>query len=233
MVIRNGLRSDSRPARPRARRLRHSGEALALDQRRRIHAGVAAAVSHYGYEHATVKRIIEPAGVSRRTFYELFAGREDAFLHAHEEALADLTARVSAATALRRSWAEKTASAISAALLLAVESPECGLLLAGGTPAAGPWAAHVHDQLLMRFAPGLSRGRQLSGEPKAPTLEEALLSGIAGVVAARLRAGRARELPGLAPALSELTLAPYLGIAAARAAGSAQGGELRRQISQF
>ena len=59
MVTRNALRSDSRPGWPRVRRLGLSGGAVALDQRRRIHVGVAAAVFRHGYAHVPVKRIIE------------------------------------------------------------------------------------------------------------------------------------------------------------------------------
>ncbi len=46
-------------------------------QRSRLLAGAIAAVAELGYEQTTVGRITTRARVSRRTFYELFAGREE------------------------------------------------------------------------------------------------------------------------------------------------------------
>ncbi len=44
---------------------------------------MAEAASRHGYAGATVARVIELAGVSRATFYEHFASREDCFLAAY------------------------------------------------------------------------------------------------------------------------------------------------------
>ena len=193
-------------------------DAVAADQRRRIQAGAITAFANHGYAGASIGRIIEPARVSRRTFYELFAGKEDAFLRIHEEALADLTARVSVASAAARPWPRRVAAAISAATELAAASPERGLLLAGDEFAAGPWTGHVHDTLLARFGPPLRHGRALSSPAKPPTLEAAVIGGIAAIVADRLRTGRAQELPGLDAQLAEFALIPYVGLEAAHSA---------------
>jgi AcrR family transcriptional regulator len=209
-------RSASRSSPPRGwpavRRLRLSGSGVASDQRRRIRAGAAGAFARYGYAHTAVARIIEPAGVSRRTFYELFTSKENAFLSAHEEGLAALTERVSAATSGSPSWPHGVGAAVSAALAFAATFPERGLLLTGGPQTAGPWAGQAHDQLLARFAPALRRGRELCAAPRPPMLEEYLLGAIAALVANRLRAGRRRELNALAPQLTEFALVPYLGL---------------------
>ncbi|HZK15944.1 MAG TPA: TetR/AcrR family transcriptional regulator, partial [Solirubrobacterales bacterium] len=152
----------SRPLARRGTRLsgrRLPRDAVAADQRRRIQAGAATAFANHGYVQASVGRIIEPARVSRRTFYELFASKDNAFLAAHEELLADLTARISAATAGPLPWPQRVAAAISAAMELAADFPERALLLTGDAFAVGPWAGHVHDALLARFGPALRRGR--------------------------------------------------------------------------
>lgn len=192
-----------------ARRPRLRGPAVAVDQRRRIRAGAAGAVSRHGFAHATVTQIVAAAGVSRRTFYELYPDMQAAFLAAHEEALANLTARVSAATA-SLSWRPGVEAAIGAALAFAATFPERALLLAGGPLTAGPWAAAAHDQLLARFAPALARGRCCRRATRPAALEEVVIAGISGVVAGRLRDGRAGELPALAPQLTGFALAPYL-----------------------
>jgi AcrR family transcriptional regulator len=44
-------------------------------------------VAEYGVTGATVARIVDHTGVSRRTFYELFCDREDCFLAALDDAI--------------------------------------------------------------------------------------------------------------------------------------------------
>ena len=53
---------------------------VVLNQRARIHGALIEAVAHDGYDGTSVKRVIELAGVSRRSFYEQFANKEDCFL---------------------------------------------------------------------------------------------------------------------------------------------------------
>ncbi len=67
------------------KRLPHGPHRLARDevvlhQRRRIHGGMIEAVAQSGYERTSVKQVIALAGVSRRSFYELFANKEACFL---------------------------------------------------------------------------------------------------------------------------------------------------------
>jgi len=194
-----------------------SPEQVALDQRRRILAGAARAFARHGYGRATVRMMIESAGVSRRTFYELFDGKAHAYLDAHDDALALLTAPVCAADG-GDEWAERVARAISAALSYATFFPErTSLLLADGF-VAGPWVAHVEDALLARFAPALRLGRAFAPAPRPPSLEAAILGGIAGVVARRLADGRSSDLPAEAPGLAEFSLLPYVGPETARVA---------------
>src|SRR5271169_4817733 len=53
---------------------------VVLNQRARIHGALIEAVAHDGYQGTSVKQVIELAGVSRRSFYEQFANKEDCFL---------------------------------------------------------------------------------------------------------------------------------------------------------
>src|SRR5262249_16782128 len=52
-------------------------------QRRRLLNGMIGAAARYGLGEASVARVIREAGVSRATFYEHFADRDDCFLAAH------------------------------------------------------------------------------------------------------------------------------------------------------
>jgi AcrR family transcriptional regulator len=64
--------------------------AVAGSQRVRLLDAVARVVADKGYGAATVADVITLAGVSRRTFYELFPGLEDCFLAAYEDGMRSL-----------------------------------------------------------------------------------------------------------------------------------------------
>jgi AcrR family transcriptional regulator len=49
-------------------------------QRARIHGAMVEAVHRNGYERTSIKEVIGLAGVSRRSFYELFANKQECFL---------------------------------------------------------------------------------------------------------------------------------------------------------
>src|SRR5215475_30569 len=57
---------------------------VAANQRERIMAAVAQAAAELGYPEMSVEAIIARAGVSRRTFYEHFKNKEEAFLAAYD-----------------------------------------------------------------------------------------------------------------------------------------------------
>lgn len=212
-------RSLSKPADQHSYGLRPRGSGLyglsakevAEDQRQRIVVALGEAISRWGYDRTTVEQIIGLAGVSRRTFYELFAGKGEAFRAAHAEALALLAERVGAACETQLDWPRRVAAAIAAALEWAAGEQYRASLIVGGPLNAGPHTAYCHDRLVANFAPALRRSRQTPVVSIFPTQEEALLAGLAGIVAARLRAGRAASLPALAPELIEFALTSYLG----------------------
>jgi AcrR family transcriptional regulator len=70
---------------PLYKRLPHGPHRLArdeviLNQRARIHGAMVEAVAECGYEDTSVKQVISLAGVSRRSFYEQFANKQESFL---------------------------------------------------------------------------------------------------------------------------------------------------------
>src|SRR4051794_41799600 len=58
---------------------------VVANQRARIFAGFAAALSYHGYEDTKVTDIVELSGVSRATFYERFESKELCFDAAYED----------------------------------------------------------------------------------------------------------------------------------------------------
>jgi AcrR family transcriptional regulator len=89
------------PVTPLYKRLPHGPHRMARDevilhQRARIHGAMIEAVAERGYEGTSVKQVIGLAGVSRRSFYEQFANKQESFL-----ATFDLLVHQTARRALR------------------------------------------------------------------------------------------------------------------------------------
>lgn len=160
--------------------------------------------------------VIAPAGVSRRTFYDLFSGKDQVFCAAHGDALDLLDDEVTRACGEVEGWPSEVAAGIGAALAWAAARPRMASLLVGGLSMAGPRAAYCHDLLVVRFAPRLRRGRALAEVTLPPTQEELLIAGVGGVVAMHLDASEEEGLAPLAAQLVELVLTPYVGPGPAR-----------------
>jgi AcrR family transcriptional regulator len=113
-------------------------EAVARNQRSRMHGAMIEAVAANGYERTSVKQVVGLAGVSRRSFYEQFANKQECFLATFDVIAARGAGRVSAAyraadgdveDRMHAAFGELTA-AISAnqksAHLAIVEAPKAG-----------------------------------------------------------------------------------------------------------
>jgi len=87
---------------PLYQRLPHGPHRLGPDevvrnQRTRMHGAMIEAVAHNGYERMSVKQVVGLAGVSRRSFYEQFANRQECFLATYDLIATRGAGRVSAA----------------------------------------------------------------------------------------------------------------------------------------
>jgi AcrR family transcriptional regulator len=90
------------PPAPLYERLPHGphrlgSEAVLLNQRARMHGAMIEAVAMNGYERTSVKQVVGLAGVSRRSFYEQFANKQECFLATYDLIAKRGAERVSAA----------------------------------------------------------------------------------------------------------------------------------------
>lgn len=200
---------------------RLSPEEVAADQRRRALAALAELVADTGYSGLSVQQIIDRAGISRKTFYELFAGKAEAYRTARDEALERLSTEVCAELSPGLPWPAAVSAALGEALRWAANEPHPALLLAAPI-GVGPLPGECDNLLCARFAPGLRRGRERAAAELPTDLEGALIGGLTATIEARLRRREQGALPGLTSVLTRFVLAPYLGPAkAARAASRA------------
>jgi AcrR family transcriptional regulator len=194
-----------------ARRL--AGE-VAVWQRERILAAIPPVlVEQGGYGRVAVRHVIERAGVSRRTFYDLFDDWADAFRTAYDEEFERIYEAMIAAAATYQGWPAKVFAALCAALEAAAHDPLAARMVMIEPLCSEPAIASHHQRSLDRFAPLLrsgSKSPRLDLSPR-PELEQALIGAVAGIVASRLHRDDFGSLPELAPQLTEFLLIPYLG----------------------
>jgi AcrR family transcriptional regulator len=183
-------------------------------QRERLLDATAAAMAEQGYADLTVRELIDRAGVSRRTFYQLFHDKIDCVFAAHERAFDRLSQVLVEACRAEASWPDRVAAAISGSLAYAVDSPdEAYLVVVACHTASEPQLAGRGHAAHEKLADLLRAGRgqvEVAHEPPELT-EQAVVGAAMTVVGGRLIAGDVATLPALAPELTQVVLTPYLG----------------------
>jgi AcrR family transcriptional regulator len=190
------------------------------NQRERILAAVADVASSASYAEMSVEDIIVTAGVSRRTFYEHFKNKEDAFLAAYDVAAGQLLTAVRAAYESRDTFPERVRVGIETFLMLLAADPAFARMCIVEVMAAGPEAVQRRNQAMQAFAAMIDQNaRELLGEPPPSELTaETVVGGIYDVIYTRIQRGEVRELPELASDLADSALMHYMGPEAAEAA---------------
>jgi AcrR family transcriptional regulator len=194
-------------------------EFVTHNQRERLIAGIAEAIAENGYSGTTIAHITRAAAVSRRTFYEHFASKDECFVAAYDTVMKELRERVSAAFEESEDWPHSIRAGIEAMLHFLAAEPNLARLCMVEALVAGPAVVERYDAAIQSFVPYFQEGRE--GRPPevlsrlSPTTEEALVGGMVSLISRRIIAGKAEELEELLPDLVEFTLTPYLGSAEA------------------
>jgi AcrR family transcriptional regulator len=206
-----GARSQWRHA---AARERAAG--VAEFQRSRVLRAAVEVASERGYTAMTAAAVIARAGVSRKTFYEVFDGCEDCFLAVLEECLAQMAAVAAPAYEGDGHWSERLRSALTAVLAFLEDERNGGALLLSYLGGYGPSRPELRTRVLQRLQGVVEDGRAQAGPPYEPPrlTAEAVVGGVLAVTHARLQRGPRQLMPLLNPLMWMIVL-PYLGPAAA------------------
>jgi len=219
------------PAAPRELALHANGAGHAHDlgrervieiQRARILAAMAQECAVRGSGNVTVAHVVARAGVSRRTFYELFADREACFVGAFEEAVARVSRHVLDDYDPGARWPQRIRSALASLLACLDADPDAGQLLIVGSLGAGSQAMEQRRRIVAQVVAAIDEGR---AEARAaadlpPLTAEGIVGGVLSVLHSRL-IDTTPDLDGdsllaLAGPLMSMIVLPYLGPAAAR-----------------
>jgi AcrR family transcriptional regulator len=202
-----------KPPEEAARLPRHrhdlSREAVRDSQSARILFATAEVVAERGYAAASVGAIVERAGVSRKTFYELYADKEEAFLAAYA-AIDTVIARMTEAAAGFDEPREMLRAGIRAYLETLAAEPAFTHMLVIDAVGAGPAVLKRRAEAFRDFIRVLGAPLELASrtDPSSPQPDDAmllaLLGGINELVLQRLLDGDASTLPELAPTIEAL-----------------------------
>jgi AcrR family transcriptional regulator len=173
--------------------------------------------SERGAGNVTVAQVVGRAGVSRRTFYEVFDDCEECLLTAFEVTLDRAAARVIPAYQKPGGWREKMRASLTALLQLLDQEPDVARLLVVETLAAGPRALERRQRALAPVAAAVALGAMESnGRASGPLAAEAIVGAVLSIVHDRLLAPEHGPLVELVNPLMSTIVLPYLGAAAAR-----------------
>jgi AcrR family transcriptional regulator len=174
-------------------------------------AALAESVSVRGYAGLTVEDVIARAGVSRRTFYDQFANKEDAFLAAYDEVTAQLLENIDVALRSAEDFADAVERCLEAFLYYLAVEPAFAHMCMVDVLAAGQSAIDRRNAVMQRFLELFELGERTLENPPPPLTSELVVGAIHAVAYARIAEDRTAELPALLPDLLYACLLPYVG----------------------
>lgn len=194
------------------------GPDVAGIQRMRLIRAMCEVCAERGVGGIAVMHVVRSAGVSRRTFYEIFDDREDCFLAAFEMAVARAGSYVAVGYDPMAPWAARIRSGLEALLRFLEDEPECGRLLVVESASASAKAGELRRCLVDRMVAAVDAGSEsANGSLSATALTaEGVVGGVISVIHDRLVCGDSRRLVELANPLMSMIVLPFLGPAAAR-----------------
>jgi AcrR family transcriptional regulator len=191
---------------------------VARNQRDRILKAVAESVYESGYAHMSVEDVVRRAGISRRTFYELFSNKEEAFQAAFSNAAGLLIAGVRAAYQREKSFPNRLIAGYRAFLEILAASPEFAHMCIVEVLAAGPEAIAKRSEVMHEFAKLINENanRNRRRLPVPELTADTIVGGVYETIFRKIAARESQDLPSLLPDVVEFSLLPYVGERQAR-----------------
>lgn len=196
-------------------------------QRERLFEAAAAVFARVGYADASAEAISREAGMSKATFYEHFANKEECLLALFDQAAATIMQSMADEQRANRreseSYPEWIARGVRAFLDTLIAHPEASRTLLVEIIGAGPVAMERRDRIFQQFAELLFHdNRAVAPHYDAPnfaSIEDtyAIVGAIAALVDRQIRQGIPEDPRDLEPVIERL----FFGLLdqAAKAAG--------------
>ena len=179
-------------------------------QRARLFAAAAAVFARVGYAEASAESISREAGMSKATFYEHFANKEECILALFDAAAEQVRDAVAASAQVGDAPEVRIRQGVRAFLTALVAYPDHARTLLVEIIGAGPRAAERRDRVLQGFADLIDRrNREAAERHGAPRLRSpddayALVGAIVELAVRQLRHGRPADPLDLEPVIERL-----------------------------
>jgi AcrR family transcriptional regulator len=176
-------------------------------------AAAVDAVEELGYQGMTVAQVISRARVSRKTFYDVFADREDCFLAVFEQALDQAESLAREAYDAETGWREGVRAALARLLALMDDEPALTKLCIVEALAAGDRVLERRAEAFEQLARVIDEGRAAPGATLDPpeVTAEGVVGALFAVLHHRVTEGGREPLFNLLGQLMSIIVLPYLG----------------------
>lgn len=202
-----------------------SREQVAESQRTRLISALTELMAAHGYHGVRVAELVARAGVSKATFYEHFADKEQCMLAAYDQYARTLIAAIIPPPTEDTPLLTDFVGGVVTRFIRVIERDlTTARAFFVELDSAGPQARTRRRAERHAFAELVAQGhhhfrsRDPSLTPVPPVAYEAIVDAVAGIVRDRLDAETAPDLTGLIPDLTLIFSALFLGADAAKAA---------------
>jgi AcrR family transcriptional regulator len=189
-------------------------------QRARLLNAAVVSIDELGYTGATVAHIAARARVSRKTFYDLFAGREDCLLAILQDTVNRISVDLAGSDAGGLSWRERVRAGLWEILSVFDRESAIARVCVVQSARGSQRVLEYREEILARLAGVIDEGRHESARAvrTPPLTAEGLVGAVVAIVYKRLLKGMGGELPlaGLLGELMSMIVLPYLGPGMAR-----------------
>jgi AcrR family transcriptional regulator/DNA-binding MarR family transcriptional regulator len=200
-------------------------------QRERMLAAALDVVEDVGFRQMTVSRVSERAMASRKSFYDLFADREDCFLTLFEAILSQIRRTVCEAYRRGDDWSESVRLALQQLLIVVEDQPILARVCVVESLIGGARIAALHAKMCEELMQMVELGRGDEKEPPDLTAKM-IVGGILSVLHERLVGNDGRQASELLDQIVSLVVLPYRGVDAARREQSSAVAPQRQQVAR-
>jgi AcrR family transcriptional regulator len=186
---------------------------VAHSQRQRILTAMAQACAAKGFVATRISDIVEPASVSRATFYELFKDKEDCLHATMELSLADAMGRIVEVYSPDKPWATMVRDATAALLELLASRPDFARTALIEAPATGgrSYEMYASGKRVLQVLLDRGRGNPIEEQAIPSSAGRGSLAGAESLIVGQILAGNTERLSELLPDIVYIVTVPYLG----------------------
>jgi AcrR family transcriptional regulator len=182
-------------------------------QRRYVLDAMAYVVAERGTRGATIGRVCKRANVTSSVFRNLFPSLDACLLELQEQVVTRCTVLIIEAFKAETSWLDGVLAGLEALLVFLDREPELARVCLVESLAGSQATLERRLDLLESLKPLVDGVREQlpNDDQPIPSVAEATIASLTGILHARLVAGKAPPFVGLLGELAGIVVAPYLG----------------------